>query len=83
MPKEKGGLGNKDIASFNKSLPLKWKQRFITDREALWKRIIERRYSSSSLALAVLSNDEGQRPKIRFDLVEIYPFFGLRYIEIF
>lgn len=59
LPKEKRGLRIKDITYFNKSLMLKWKWRFITDEVALWKGILEHMYSapSSSLALAVMSND--------------------------
>lgn len=57
MPKEKGGLWIKDIASFNKYLLLKWKSRFITAKFVILKGIVDHRYSSSSLALAVTRYD--------------------------
>lgn len=57
MPKEKGGLWIKDIASFNKYLLLKWKWRFITAKIVILKGIVEHRYSSSSLALEVMRYD--------------------------
>ncbi|KAI5389296.1 hypothetical protein KIW84_074811 [Lathyrus oleraceus] len=57
LPKEKGGLGIKDIAFFNKSMLLKRKWRFITKSNSIWKGVIDHRYSYSCLALAVTSYD--------------------------
>lgn len=59
LSKENVGLGIKNIASFNKSLMLKWKWTFIMDEDALLKGILQHMYSSYSFSqvLAVLSND--------------------------
>ncbi|KAI5432802.1 hypothetical protein KIW84_020202 [Lathyrus oleraceus] len=56
--REKGGMEIKDITMFNKSLLFKWKWIFLSENKALWKGIVEHRYSLSSLPLKVFCNDE-------------------------
>ncbi|CAK8534892.1 unnamed protein product [Lathyrus sativus] len=53
-PMAKGGLRVKDLAAFNEDLLLKWKWRFLSEKEAIWKPIIDQKYSISSLVLVVM-----------------------------
>ena len=44
LDKVKGGLGFKNLSTFNKALLGKWSWRFVTEREPLWKRVIVGKY---------------------------------------
>jgi len=44
LPKEKGGLGIKDINSFNLALPGKWKWNLFQNHSDLWARVLESKY---------------------------------------
>ncbi|KAL5148468.1 putative ribonuclease H protein [Glycine soja] len=44
LPKEKGGLGIKDVRNFNKALLGKWKWDMIHQERELWARILESKY---------------------------------------
>ncbi|KAL5175849.1 putative ribonuclease H protein [Glycine soja] len=44
MPKELGGLGVKDIISFNTSLLGKWKWEMFQNQEETWSRVLESKY---------------------------------------
>ncbi|KAI5426115.1 hypothetical protein KIW84_031800 [Lathyrus oleraceus] len=46
LPKDKGGLGVKDIGLFNVSLLLKWKWGILNDLTTVWSKMIEYRYRS-------------------------------------
>jgi hypothetical protein len=46
QPKEKGGLGIKNLELFNDSLLCKWKWRCLVDREAPWYHLLQFRYGS-------------------------------------
>jgi hypothetical protein len=46
QPKEKGGLGIKNMELFNDSLLCKWKWRCLTDSEAPWFQLLQFRYGS-------------------------------------
>lgn len=43
-PKDKGGLGVKDLDLFNLSLLGKWKWRLLTVPEAIWRKLLHFRY---------------------------------------
>lgn len=44
---ESGGLGIKKLKSFNVALMGKWFWRFLTDKEALWKKVVVSKYGAS------------------------------------
>jgi hypothetical protein len=44
-PKDEGGLGVKNLETFNRSLLSKWKWRFIQEGEAIWANLLQFRYS--------------------------------------
>jgi hypothetical protein len=44
LPKEQGGLGIKNLATFNKALLAKWKWRFLTESGAVWAELLRFRY---------------------------------------
>ncbi|GAU48536.1 hypothetical protein TSUD_282880 [Trifolium subterraneum] len=51
LPKNKGGLGVKDLEMFNLALLCKWKWRCINDKDALWYDLLQHRYGPLSLKL--------------------------------
>ena len=44
MPKEKGGLGIKDIDTFNLALLGKWKWNLMQEKGEIWTRVLESKY---------------------------------------
>ena len=44
LPKEKGGLGIKDVRTFNKALLGKWQWDMLHQNKVLWARILESKY---------------------------------------
>ena len=59
LPKEKGGLGIKDINTFNIALLAKWKWSLFQQQGALWARVLESRYGGwRSLGDAPTTNNE-------------------------
>jgi hypothetical protein len=46
LPREKGGLGVKNLELFNLSLLSKWKWRLLSDEEASWTELLRFRYGS-------------------------------------
>ena len=44
LPKEKGGLGIKDIDTFNLALVGKWKWQLMQEKGELWTRVLESKY---------------------------------------
>jgi len=44
MPKEHGGLGVKDIPSFNAALLGKWKWELLQNQRETWARVLEAKY---------------------------------------
>ena len=44
MPKDKGGLGIKDIDSFNLALLAKWKWNYMQEKGEIWSRVLESKY---------------------------------------
>ena len=59
LPKEDGGLGVKDISSFNLSLLGKWKWKLFQNQGELWVRVIESKYGGwRNLSEARSANNE-------------------------
>jgi hypothetical protein len=56
LPKERGGLGVKNLEYFNLALLAKWKWRFINDGDAIWAGILRFRYGN--LPTVVLSGND-------------------------
>ena len=52
LPKEKGGLGVKNIRLFNVALLRKWKWRVYSDHNCLWQQVLCSKYSQGNLFLA-------------------------------
>ncbi|PNX83328.1 ribonuclease H, partial [Trifolium pratense] len=48
LPKDKGGLGVKDLELFNTALLCKWKWRYLNEKDALWYELLCYRYGSPS-----------------------------------
>ncbi|XP_058757405.1 uncharacterized protein LOC131630662 [Vicia villosa] len=48
-PKDKGGLGVRDVGEFNRALLLKWKWRLLKDDGAVWKSFVQWRYKNIRL----------------------------------
>ncbi|XP_058776499.1 uncharacterized protein LOC131650805 [Vicia villosa] len=48
-PKDKRGLGVRDVGDFNRALLLKWKWRLLKDDGAVWKDFVQWRYKNSRL----------------------------------
>ncbi|PNX99941.1 cysteine-rich receptor-like protein kinase, partial [Trifolium pratense] len=48
LPKEKGGLGVKNLEFFNLALLSKWKWRFLNDNDAIWAALLRFRYGKLS-----------------------------------
>ncbi|GAU51457.1 hypothetical protein TSUD_413540, partial [Trifolium subterraneum] len=46
LPKDKGGLGIKNLNCFNQALLCKWKWRGLCDHNTLWTKLLEHRYGS-------------------------------------
>ena len=44
MPKEKGGLGIKDIRIFNLALLGKWKWNYMQEKGEIWSRVLDSKY---------------------------------------
>jgi len=44
LPKEKGGLGIKDINSFNMALLGKWEWNLMQHKGELWAKVLESKY---------------------------------------
>ena len=44
MPKEKGGLGIKDIGTFNLALLGKWEWNLLQEKGEIWSRVLESKY---------------------------------------
>ena len=44
LPKERGGLGIKDINTFNMALLGKWKWHLLQNQGELWAKVLESRY---------------------------------------
>ncbi|PNY11621.1 cysteine-rich receptor-like protein kinase, partial [Trifolium pratense] len=51
LPKEKGGLGVKNIEMFNSALLCKWKWRCLNDKDAIWHALLMYRYGPLSIKL--------------------------------
>ncbi|GAU33402.1 hypothetical protein TSUD_20950 [Trifolium subterraneum] len=51
LPKEKGGLGVRDLEMFNLALLCKWKWRCINEKDALWYDLMRFRYGPLSVKL--------------------------------
>ncbi|PNX89544.1 ribonuclease H, partial [Trifolium pratense] len=47
LPKEKGGLGVKDLSLFNQALLSKWRWRCIVDINAVWYELLRHRYENN------------------------------------
>jgi hypothetical protein len=45
-PLQHGGLGIRNLSTFNKALLGKWLWRYGTDQEALWRRVVDHKYGS-------------------------------------
>ncbi|XP_058760864.1 uncharacterized protein LOC131634228 [Vicia villosa] len=56
-PKEKGGLGVRDVAEVNKALLLKWKWRILREDNAIWSRFISLRYHCPKLKMQASNGD--------------------------
>lgn len=54
MEKKKGGFGIGDLSMLNKLLLGKWKWRFATEREYLWRQVIGQYREEVALGVAVL-----------------------------
>ncbi|XP_058774046.1 uncharacterized protein LOC131648283 [Vicia villosa] len=48
-PKDKGGLGVRDVREINKELLLKWKWRILKEDKAIWCNFLDLRYNGSKL----------------------------------
>ncbi|XP_058775701.1 uncharacterized protein LOC131649975 [Vicia villosa] len=48
-PKEKGGLGIRDVGEMNKSLLLKWKWRILKEDKAIWSNFLLLRYQNPKI----------------------------------
>jgi hypothetical protein len=66
-PKDKGGLGVKNLELFNMALLSKWKCRFLCDDDAMWAALLRFRYGH--LPTQVLGGG-------RLHLVELRLLFG-------
>ncbi|CAJ2667257.1 unnamed protein product [Trifolium pratense] len=62
LPKDKGGLGIKNLNYFNQALLCKWKWRGLCDHNTLWTKLLEHRYGSlaDNFLHSNLSNVKGQ-----------------------
>ena len=59
LPKEKGGLGIKEIRIFNKALLAKWRWNMLQQNSELWARILESKYGGwRALAEGKRANNE-------------------------
>ena len=59
LPKEKGGLGIKDIRTFNKALLEKWRWNMLQQNTKLWARILDSKYGGwRSIAEGRRANNE-------------------------
>ncbi|XP_058725811.1 uncharacterized protein LOC131597115 [Vicia villosa] len=56
-PKEKGGLGVRDVEEVNKALLLKWKWRILKEDNAIWSKFFSLRYPCPKLKLQVPNGD--------------------------
>lgn len=51
MEKQQGGLGIKDVATFNKSLLGKWKWRILYEKESLWADLLRNGYENLQICM--------------------------------
>lgn len=59
LEKDKGGLGVRDIKTFNKALLGKWKWLMFSQKEALWVKIVDSRYNGwKGLVEGTMSNKQ-------------------------
>lgn len=56
-PKEKGGLGVRDVREMNKALLLKWKWRILMEKDAIWSRFFELRYYNPKFKVQATCED--------------------------
>ncbi|XP_058733340.1 uncharacterized protein LOC131604946 [Vicia villosa] len=56
-PKEKGGLGIRDVGEMNKALLLKWKWRILKEDKAIWSRFLLLRYQDPKTKVLASSKD--------------------------
>jgi hypothetical protein len=65
LPRDKGGLGVKNLELFNLALLSKWKWRFLSDGEALWADLLRFRYGHiPSILMAGVSYTNGNKDSI-------------------
>ncbi|XP_058759850.1 uncharacterized protein LOC131633146 [Vicia villosa] len=58
-PKDKGGLGIRDVREVNRAILLKWKWRILTEKDTIWSRFIELRYTNPKLKVQATGEEVG------------------------
>jgi hypothetical protein len=65
LPRDKGGLGVKNLELFNLALLSKWKWRFLSDSEAMWAELLRFRYGHiPSILMGSVSYSNGKKDSI-------------------
>jgi hypothetical protein len=57
LPKNKGGLGVRDIRVVNISLLTKWRWRLLYDDQAVWKQVLKNKYGVGVVGRAVIDEE--------------------------
>jgi hypothetical protein len=57
LPKEKGGLGVRDVRCVNISLLTKWRWRLLSNDQAVWKDVVKSKYGNGAIGQPVLGED--------------------------